>query len=87
MGDVPNEILTAQQEDGNESRQKLCFEKAQMYIEQNFEIEAEHQDIIMVDGNDEEKMVTFEIALEREDQLLPKTSNLVLHNIILQKKI
>ena len=39
----PNEIVTAKQEVENESLQKLCYDMYQMYIEQNFEIEAEHQ--------------------------------------------
>ena len=57
----------------------------QMYIEKVFEIEAEHQDFIIVGGNDEEEMVTLELIPEKEDQQLPKTSNLVLHNTIFQK--
>ena len=56
--EIPIEILTAHDEVENESLQKLCYEMDQMYIEQEFEIEAEHQDLIIVGGNDEEKMVT-----------------------------
>ena len=44
----------------------------QMYIEQEFEIEAEHQNLVIVGGNDEEEMVTLELIPENEDQLLPK---------------
>ena len=44
----------------------------QMYIEKVFEIEAEHQDFIIVGGNDEEEMVTLELIPENEDQRLPE---------------
>ena len=70
--EIPIEILTAQDEVENESLQKLCYEMDQMYIEQEFEIEAEHQDLIIVGGNDEEEMVTLELIPENEDQRLPK---------------
>ena len=33
----------------------------QMYIEQDFEIEAEHQDLVIVGRNDEEEMITLEL--------------------------
>ena len=44
----------------------------QMYIEQDFGIEAEQQDLIIVGGNDEEEMVTLELISETEDQKLPR---------------
>ena len=44
----------------------------QMFIEQDFGIEAEQQDLIIVGGNDEEEMVTLELIPENEDQKLPK---------------
>ena len=44
----------------------------QMYIEQDFGIEAEQQDLIIVGGNDEEEMVTLELIPKNEDQKLPK---------------
>ena len=39
----------------------------QMYIKQDFGIEAEQQDLIIVGGNDEEEMVTLELIPENED--------------------
>ena len=57
-----------------------------MYIKQDFGIEAEQQDLIIVGGNDEEEMVTLELIPENEDhRLLQKTSSPVLHNTIFQK--
>ena len=44
----------------------------QIYVEQEFEIEAEYQDLIIVCENDEEEMVTLELIPENEDQRLPK---------------
>ena len=44
----------------------------QMYIEQDFGIEAEQQDLIIVGGNDEEEMVTLELIPKNEDQKLQK---------------
>ena len=43
-----------------------------MYIEQNFQTEAEHEDLIIVGGNDEEEMVTLELISENEGQQLLK---------------
>ena len=56
----------------SENLQKLCYEMDQMYIEQDFGIEAEQQDLIIVGGNDEEEMVTLELIPKNEDQKLPK---------------
>ena len=70
--EIQTEILTAHDEVENESLQKLCYEMDQMYIEQEFEIEAEHQDLIIVGGNDGEETVTLELIPENEDQRLPK---------------
>ena len=53
--------LIAQHKVENESLQKLCYEMDQMFIEQDLVIEAEHQDLIIVGGNDEEEMVTLEL--------------------------
>ena len=68
MSELSLEILTAHDEVENESLQKLCYEMDQMYNEQEFEIEAEHQDLIIVGQNDEEEMVTLELIPENEDQ-------------------
>ena len=46
----------------SENLQKLCYEMDHMYIEQDFRIEAEQQDLIIVGGNDEEEMVTLEFS-------------------------
>ena len=56
----------------SENLQKFCYEMDQMYIEQDFGIEAEQQDLIIVGGNDEEEMVTLELIPKNEDQKLPK---------------
>ena len=55
--EIPIVILTAHDEVESENLQKLCYEMDQMYIEQDFGIEAEQQDLIIVGGNDEEEMV------------------------------
>ena len=47
-------------------------EMDQMYIEQDFEIEAEHQDLINVGVNDENEMVTRDLIPENKDQQLQK---------------
>ena len=70
--EIPIVILTAHDEVESENLQKLCYEIDQMYIEQDFGIEAEQQDLIIVGGNDEEEMVTLELIPENEDQKLPK---------------
>ena len=69
--EIPIEILTAHDEVESQNLQKLCYEIDQMYIEQDFGIEAEQQDLIIVGGNDEEEMVTLELKPENEDQKLP----------------
>ena len=58
--------MTAHQAVENESLQKLCYEMYQRYIEQDFEIDAEHRDLISVGGNDEEEMVTLDLILKNE---------------------
>ena len=48
-----------------------------MYIEQDFEIEAEHQDLINVGVNDEDEMVTLDVIPESKDQQLQKKPQII----------
>jgi len=71
QSEIPNEIVTARKEVENENKQKLCYEMDQMYIEEDFGIEANTQELAPCE-NDEEEMVTLELIPENKGQKLPK---------------
>ena len=61
---------------------KIIYETDQIYIEQDFGIEARLHDLIIVGRNDNDKMVTLESISEKKDKELPKSLKFspVLHN-------